>query len=96
MKALPILSILALIVSLFAGFHAFQVSTQTSEAKINAMVDARLAARELKFVQAYAPRFREMFMTGNEPEYGKDWNPQTIEELFVPLVKIVNGMTSGE
>lgn len=96
MKALPIISVFALIVSLCAGFYAFQVSSQTSEAKINAMVDARLAARELKFVQTYAPKFREMFATANEPEYGKDWNPKTLEELFVPIVKIVNGMTSGE
>jgi hypothetical protein len=96
MKAIPIISVLALIVSLCAGFYAFQVSTQASEARINAIVDARLAARELKFVQAYAPKFREMFMAADEPEHGVDWNPKTLEELFAPIVKIVNGMTSDE
>jgi hypothetical protein len=94
MKTLPIISAIALFVSLGAGYLAFKASSETSEAKINALVDARLAARELKFVQAYAPRLREMFVAMDDSEYGSDWDPKTLEELVAPLVKITSGMTS--
>ena len=93
MKAIPIISSIALIASLSAGFVAIRAQSKFSETKINALVDARLAARELKLVQAWAPKYREMFMAMDESEYGKDWNPRTLEELFAPVFKVVNGMT---
>jgi hypothetical protein len=93
MKAIPLISAITLIMSLGAGFVAIRAQSQVSEAKITALVDARLAARELKLVQAWAPKYREMFMAMDESEYGKDWNPRTLEELFTPVFKIVDGMT---
>ena len=93
MKIPAIISTIALIVSIGAGYVAYDASSRTSKAEINDLVDARLAARELKFVQAYAPRFREMFVAMDDPEYGAHWNPKTLEELVAPLVKITSGMT---
>lgn len=99
MKVIPLTSTLALIASLGAGFVAIRAQSKVSETKINALVDARLAARELELVQAWAPKYREMFMAMNESEYGRDWNPRTLEELVAPVFEVVNGMTeepSGE
>ena len=93
MKTSPLISAIALIVSLGAGFVAIRAKSEVSEAKISALVDARLAARELKLVQAWAPKYRAMFVAMDESEYGEDWNPMTLEELFAPVFKIVNGMT---
>lgn len=87
-----IISTAALIVSLGAGYLAYRASSEASEENISALVDERLAARELKFVQTHAPKFRELFADMND--YGADWNPKTMEELVAPLVKITSGMTS--
>lgn len=95
MKSLPILTIVALVVSIFSGYIAFKASSEVSESRINALVDARLAARELKFVQTFAPHFREMFADMANAQYGADWNPTTLEELVAPLVKVTSDMDSN-
>lgn len=92
MKMPTIISTTALIFSLGAGYLALRASSEFSEEEISALVDDRLAARELKFVQAYSPKFREMFAGMDDSEYGADWNPKTMEELVAPLVKITSGM----
>lgn len=94
MKLPAIISTIALIVSIGAGYVAHSASSRPSEEEIDHLVDARIAARELKFVQSYAPRFREMFAAMDGSEYGADWNPKTLEELFALLVEITSGMTS--
>jgi hypothetical protein len=92
MKAPLVVSLVALVTSLAAGFLAIRAFGQPSEAEINRMVDARLAERELRFVGTYAPKFREMLVAVDDSEFGSDWNPKTLEELFAPLVKITSGM----
>lgn len=94
MKMLTILSTTAIVLSLGAGYLALRASSVVSEEQLNDLVNDRLAARELKFVQTYSPKFREMFAGMHDPEYGADWNPKTMEELVSPLVKIASGMTS--
>jgi hypothetical protein len=96
MKPSTLLSITALLLSLGSGLLALRAASEVSEEQIRALVDARLAARELKFVQTYSPKFREMFEGMNDPESWADWNPKTMEELVSPLVKIVSGMTEPE
>ncbi len=96
MKALSIVTTVALVVSIFSGYVAFKASSEVSESKINALVDARLAARELKFVQTYAPHFREMFSDMANAQYGADWNPTTLEELVAPIVKVTSDMNSND
>ena len=85
------ISTIALIVSLAAGYFSLRAVSEASNVKVSALVDERLAARELKFVQSYAPRFREMFGTINGSEYGADWNPKSLEELVAPIVEITSG-----
>jgi hypothetical protein len=91
MKASPLISAIALIMSLGAGLVAIRARSSVSEAKINTLVDARLAERELKFVQAAAPKYRAMFAAMDETKYGKDWNPKTLEELFAPIINMASG-----
>lgn len=95
MKRPEVISVVALIVSLSAGFLAIHVSRAASEAEINARVDARIAARELKFVDTYAPKLREMCAAVGDPEFGQDWHPKTLEELVAPITKITTSVESG-
>ncbi|MES2997134.1 MAG: hypothetical protein V4733_10035 [Verrucomicrobiota bacterium] len=90
MKAYSLISGIALMLSLGAIFIAIKATENASEAKINALIDARLAARELRLVQTVAPKFREMFVATGDPDFDKNWNPRTLEELAAPILKMTS------
>ena len=58
MKIPTFISTAALLGSVIAVFLAGRHSQSPAQSAIDAMVDARLAARELKLVQSFAPEFR--------------------------------------
>jgi hypothetical protein len=58
MKIPTFISTAALLGSVIAIFLAGRHSQSPAQSAIDAMVDARLAARELKLVQSFAPEFR--------------------------------------
>jgi hypothetical protein len=89
MKAPTIISSVALLVSAIAIMLATRHPQAPSQSEIDAQVDARLAARELRLVEAYTPRFRVMFADMNEPKIGENWSPRTLEELFEPLTRVL-------
>ena len=92
MKAPTIISSVALLVSAIAIMLATSYPQAPSQSEIDAHVDARLAARELRLVEAYTPRFRVMFAEMNEPKIGDNWSPKTLEELLEPLTNILTDM----
>ena len=87
-----ILSLVALLASAVALVLATRHPLAASQSEIDAQVDARLAARELRLVEAYTPRFRVMFAEMGEPKIGDNWSPKTLEELFEQLAIILTDM----
>ena len=92
MKAPTLISTAALMGSMFAIVLAGRQPKSPSQSDTDAMVDARLTARELKLVQAFAPKFKVMFDEMGESKFGANWSPRTLEELLEPLVKTITSM----
>jgi hypothetical protein len=96
MKSSTGISVIALVTSVAAVVLSLTAIRHHSESRIQAIVDARLSERELRFVEAYAPHFREMFGSAEALEAGDEWQPKSLEELFAPIVEITRGMSSGD
>ena len=94
MKASFPISLLALVVAAFALIRSYQVQGGADERRIAVAVEEALRDREKEFVDEFRPRFQAMFgETGDE--FGKGWKPETIEELFEPLTRLVGSMDEG-
>lgn len=78
------LSIAALGYAIWVHRHAEQMATEA------------LRKRELEFVTSYTPKMREVYsgMTGHTNVYASD--PKTIEELFRPMVEMMNRLGGSE
>ena len=92
MKAPTLISTAALMGSVFAIVLAGRQPKSPSQSDIDAMVDARLTARELELVQEFEPKFRVMYDEMGESELGAKWSPRTLKELLEPLVKTITSM----
>ena len=92
MKKNTIISVLALLLSL-AALIQINLRDDTDEELIKTSVDLALKNRELAFVHSYKPKIQAMIsgqIFETHEEYGKEWNPKTLEELFEPINKLIN------
>ena len=87
MKPRILLHTLSLLLSLAAFAIAVRAYQLSNPSAIDAQVDAALQKREQAFIQEVKPRLQSIF-EANDPKYGKDWNPQTLEQLVEPITNI--------
>jgi hypothetical protein len=92
MKTPTVISAAALLGSGIAIVLAARHPAAPTQAEIDARVDARLAARELRLVESIAPKFKEMYAEMGDPDFGSNWSPKTLEELVAPLLKVITAM----
>jgi len=88
------------IISLFALFLAVAalvislIPRQPSEAEIDKLIDAGLQRKEHQYVQALAPKMERIYKDMIYPYTPPAKQPETLGELFLPLMKIVTGLQS--
>jgi len=96
MKLPSILSLLALVVSVYALILALSLPRQVSEKEIREMVDAALQEKERSYVRDLAPKVDRIYRDMLGPRYQTpEKPPETFRELFLPLHRIIEGMSNG-
>jgi len=67
------------------------------DAEVDRIVNAALARKEKAYVDAMAPKMESIYRDMLGPRYKPFQKPpDTLEQLFEPVVQILNGMTAGE
>ena len=83
---------IALVASLTAIFLYINQPKRLTEADVQIAVNAALVKREKAFVAKNAPVFKELFAEVFADMGRKNWDPQTLDELLEPLLKVLAEM----
>lgn len=92
MKTSSILPLLAIVISLVSiGLTLSIEKDSLTPGEIDALVDEGIIRREKAFVEEYNPFLQRLYKEMLMPDdYAKvDKNPETIEELFQPLIQLI-------
>jgi len=92
MKTSTFISTVALLVSMCALYLGNKHSPTVGQENLNAIIDARIAARELEIAQGFAPNVRKMLGGMYDSQYGDNWSPKKFEELMEPLARVISAM----
>ena len=96
MKSTSALSVLALVVSLIALGMVLSIERESlNQAEIDALVDEGIKRKEKAFVDEYNPFMQRIYQDMMMPvEYAEiEKEPETIEELFKPLIRVFMALT---
>ncbi len=88
--SLPI-SIVALILSIASLIYSNRAHSPVDQDQVQQAAREALKEREKIFVENTKPKVQAMFAEMDD-EFGKEWNPETIEELMEPITKVINAM----
>jgi hypothetical protein len=92
-----VLSISALAVAIYGRVNP--APAKPDPAQMRASVDSELQRRETELVTAWAPKFRRIFtdMLGENAKLDpRALNPKTLNDLFLPLLSIIEKMQGNE
>jgi len=79
-----ILAVIALVISLGPR--------NPSQAEIDKLIDAGLQRKERQYVQILAPKMEKIYKDMIYPYTPPSKPPETLGELFLPVIKIVNSL----
>lgn len=91
MKLNTLIPVVALLISIASIVYTFKTKTEPVQVAIDQAAEKALLKREKQLVDRFRDRFYTMY-AGQNLGVNEDWNPQDLEELFAPTMKMINDL----